>query len=708
MTHPNCHTPLFLAMLACHSVAWAEAENTLASVTVTGAAEDSIEERRSSTTQKTVVSRKEIEALGGLTVGEVMGKLPGIDAGASGSDGNAAMRARGMMRDSVQILVDGERMGVNSRTALSMVGRLPSSELERVEILRGSSAEFGGAAPVTINLVMRKALSKDSLSLKAAAGVRGDKTTGQFTLTKGGGDKQFSWLLPLTLNHHETPSEGDTERQDFASGTRTRWELDHNEGDRGFNEHVSSPRFTWKQGADTFTLWPTVFYGKGESDSDMTRQTYVSPATGTGLAADGRRHDQEENRRLMLRLRGEGEMVLNNAKLSGRMAISKGRQETDSLRDSYSVSNALTTFTENLDREEQEGNVSLRLDQAFGNHLLAGSMEFVSLQREDDQAVSGSATQYQTRERQWTAWVQDEWNLGKGVVLTGGLRGESMRLKVDGTSRDFSRLLPSLAIRWEPGKEWVFRSSLGVGIKTPRLDELTDLPVTNVSANSPLEADRRGNPGLLPERSLNFEAVLERYLDNNTGVLGANVYWRATDDFVERRVALEGARWVDRPQNEGDAIHYGLELDAKMRTDRWGLKGGTSRAHLTLPRSRVKDARLGLTRSARETPTYQFTLGHDQNLASWKGSVGFQVQLFGRVKSDVPGEQWTRTGARTLLELYALKRINANLNLRVNLQNVMGADTEKDEAAWNGTDAWLLGNDNLGTRSLLVSLEGKW
>lgn len=708
MNHSNYRTPLIIALLASHAVAWAESEKTLATVTVTGVAEDAIEEQRSSSTQKTVVSRKEIEALGGLTVGEVMGKLPGIDAGASGSDGNAAMRARGMMRDSVQILVDGERMGVNSRIAMSMVGRLPSSELERVEILRGSSAEFGGAAPVTINLVMRKALSKDSLSLKAAAGMRGDRMTGQFTLTKGGGDKHFSWLLPLTLNHHETPAESDAQRQDFASGTRTRWELDHNEGDRGFDEHVSSPRFTWKQGADSFTLWPTVFYGKGDSENDMTRQSYASPASGSGLAADGGRDDREESRRLILRLRGEGEMALNNAKLSGRMAISKGRQDTDTRRDSFTAGNLLTSVTESLHRDDREGNISLRLDQAYGNHLLAGSVEFVSLQRQDDQTVSGSATLYQTRERQWTAWVQDEWNLGNGVVLTGGLRGESMRLKVDGASRDFSRLLPSLALRWEPGKEWVLRSSLGAGIKTPQLDELTDLPVTSVSANSPLEADRRGNPGLVPERSLNFEAVLERYLDNNTGVLGANVYWRATDDFVERRVTLEGARWVDRPQNEGDAIHYGLELDAKMRTDGWGLKGGTSRAHLTLPRSRVKDARLGLTRSARETPTYQLTLGHDQNLAAWKGSVGFQAQFLGRVKSDVPGEQWAVTGSRTLLDLYALKRINANLNLRLNLQNVLGADTEKDAAAWNGSDAWLLSSENLGARSLMVSLEGKW
>ncbi len=695
---------LCLALLACHAVVWAEPETTLKAVTVTGASDNSVEERRTAATQKTVVERKEIEALGGLTVGEVMGKLPGIEAGASGGDGNAPMRARGMMRDSVQVLVDGERMAGNSRVAMSVVGRLPASELERVEIIRGASAEFGGAAPVTINLVMRKALSQASTSLKVAAGMRGDQAVGQLTLSQGGGDKDFSWLLPLTLNHHETPAQGDSERQDHHAGVRTRWEQDRQESDRAFNEHVTSPRLTWKRGNDSFTLWPTVFYGEGDSAGAMQRRSEAVAAPGD----TGGRLDRETSERLMLRLRGEGELALRDAKLSGRLAVSSGRQDTDTSRDSFTVDGVHSLISESIRREDREASAALRLDKALGNHLLAGSVEWIALQREDDQILAGSRSLFDTRERQWTAWLQDEWNLSPGVVLTGGLRAEVMRLAVDDTHRDFHRLLPSLAVRWEPAKEWVLRSSLGAGLKTPRLEEITDLPVTSVSANSPLEADRRGNPELRPERSLNFEAVLERYLDGNTGVLGANVYWRATDDFVERRVTLEAGRWVERPMNEGDAEHYGLELDAKLRTDAWGLKGGTARAHLTLPRSRVKDARLGLTRPARETPTYLLTLGHDQNMTLWKGSAGFQAQFLGPTKSAVPGEQWTRTDARILLDLYALARLTANLNLRVSMQNLLGADTDRDEEAWRAEDAWSLASHAQGSRGWLLTLEGKW
>lgn len=134
------------ALLAAAFAALAHAEppTTLKEVTVT-ATSQAEGERQAAVTQKTVIDRQEIEALGGLTVGEVIRKLPGIEAGAHSGDGGPSANARGMGRDSVQFLVDGERPSANARYALTTVGRLPSGELERVEILRGASAEHGAA-----------------------------------------------------------------------------------------------------------------------------------------------------------------------------------------------------------------------------------------------------------------------------------------------------------------------------------------------------------------------------------------------------------------------------------------------------------------------------------------------------------------------------------------------------------------------------------
>lgn len=118
-----------LSMLLTPVLAADPASVQLKEVTVT-ATQDALAERHAAVAQKTVIDRQEIEALGGLTIGEVIGKLPGIDAGQHGGDGSPSANARGMGRDAVQILVDGERPAANSRYALTMVGRQPTGELE--------------------------------------------------------------------------------------------------------------------------------------------------------------------------------------------------------------------------------------------------------------------------------------------------------------------------------------------------------------------------------------------------------------------------------------------------------------------------------------------------------------------------------------------------------------------------------------------------
>ena len=110
--------------LAQQSVPAPAQERQVGEVTVRSAS-SAMEHQRNAATQKTIIDRKEIEALGGLTVGELIRKLPGIDAGEHGADGGMNARARGMSRDGVQFLVNGERPTANARFALTEVGRMP-------------------------------------------------------------------------------------------------------------------------------------------------------------------------------------------------------------------------------------------------------------------------------------------------------------------------------------------------------------------------------------------------------------------------------------------------------------------------------------------------------------------------------------------------------------------------------------------------------
>jgi iron complex outermembrane receptor protein len=654
-----------------------------------------VEERKQAATQKIIIDRKEIEQMGALTINDVLGKLPGIDVGTPTSDGTVATRSRGMTRDSVQLVIDGERIPPgHNRMVQGTVGRLPSGELRQIEIVRGSSAEFGGSAPVTVHLILDKPVSKEATDAKIAAGSRGGRPVLQANYTRNGGDKTFAWSLPVTVNHNDSPSSRQVGRAD-SSGVR---QEDYSKGHHASDSISVSPRLTWKSGNDNLTVNPLVFRSWGRGNSEFTRTDLAVPADSYA------RRDEDRLQRSFNRLRATAEALRQGIKYSGRLIVSDSEQDSRTRR----VNQATQALSEDQShRQALDTNAAFRLDWSAGKHVLAANLEHTG-HRSDESLVSTSyaSEAHASWDRQWSAWLQDEWSPVSAVTLTGGLRGEFLRYAVDGAAQAHSRWLPSVAVRWEPVQHWVVRSSLGAGLKPPRLDELTNQPIRSVNANTPLEPDQRGNPNLRPERSVNFEAVVERYLANDAGVFGANVYLRRTDDFTERRVQLEGARWVERPYNEGTARHWGVELDGKLRTDSLGWRGATLRAHLTLPRSRVEDERLGISRAARETPRYVLSFGLDQTLATM--SFGASVQHSARVRTEVPGEQDFETRARTVLNAYVLQKLDARWNLRLSGDNLLGADTRRRQDAFATGASWSLASADKGARTVLLSLEGKW
>lgn len=687
---------LLPAILLVPGAAWGEAAVRLPEVTVT-AGNDALEEQRAAVTQKTVIDRAEIEALGGLTVGEVIRKLPGVEAGEHGADGGLAARARGMTRDAVQFLVNGERPTANARFALTQVGRMPAGELERIEILRGGSAEYGGAAPVTVNLVMRRPVARDSTTLKLAAGQRGTEANGQATVSRGGGEGGFSWLLPVTVNHHGMPVDQTLTRQ-APDGARQR---ETERGDYAIDEFVLSPRLAWKRGADNLTLWPSYYRNAGERATGMVR--------GDGAT----RADREDNGIRILRLRAEGELRVGENKLSGRAAVMEGRRFVDRERAARDAAGIASAWTEAERREDREFSAAARIDRAVDTHFLSAGVDFSRHRRADRQTFAGAvagASRFAGEERQWSLWGQDEWALASDLTLTAGLRGETMAIETDGRARRHGAVDPTVALRWEAAPGWIARASVGGAIRFPKLEELTAVATRAASANTPLEPDRGGNPALRPERIVNLETGLERHLAADAGVLGANVYLRRTTDFVERRTGLEGGRWVERPHNEGDARHWGLELSAKLRGNALPPlpRDASLRLQLTLPRGEVDDARLGQTRAARDMPRHTLSVGYEGTLPAWQAGWGFQWQRNGATKSRVPGELAADARNRTLLDAHLVRRLDASFNLRLSAQNLLRADTRRFATAWDGPAAWRLDSAEAGQRTWLLALEGKW
>jgi iron complex outermembrane receptor protein len=688
-------------------VAAAEESATLQEVTVSAKSTEDAE-RREAGSQKVILGRKDIENMSAMTVGEVMGKLPGIEMTSNGM----GPRARGMSRDSVQIMIDGERQPGGAMAVSGALGRLPSSDIERVEILRGSSAEFGGSSSVTVNLVLKKAVPKRSTEVRVGAGYRGSEPNYQLAWTENGGEGGFAWSLPLSLVWSNSPGQSSVDRQSFVGGGRNLWQQDNEQSRTRLGHHSFAPKLTWKDGLDSLTVAPLYFWGPMDKNSSTALTAYANPVAGNGLATNGSRASVETAMTKLYRVRVDGEKHVGDSKLTMRMGLNRTEKSSDVNRDARDAANVLTNFIENNNSTDREVNTAVRLDMPNGLHLLSVSAEYIKLMRDQSQTFAGgfvSQAAYQAAQREGVVWVQDEWTPETGnLTLTSGLRGESMGLASDGITQQRGALLPSIAVRWEPIERWTLRSSLGAGMKMPKLDEISNASVRAVTANTPVEPDQRGNPNLRAERSINFEAVAERYLAEETGVLGVNVYARSTQDFVERQALLEGARWVDRPYNQGSATHWGVEMDGKLRSDMLGWKGGMLKMHLTLPYSRVDDTRLGAKRMARDTPFYVMSTGIDQGLPSLSSSVGLTLQLSGRSRSVIPGEQYIDTRSRATLDAFWLYKVDKGLNLRLSGQNLLQPDGYRTNHYVQGANEWQTGNTDRTYRTVMFTVEGRW
>jgi iron complex outermembrane receptor protein len=601
-----------------------------------------------------------------------------------------------MSRDSIRVLIDGEKQ---SGGTMGSFTRMPASDIERVEISRGSSAEFGGSSPLTVNIVLKKGVSKASTDMKASLGFREGEHNEQFYWSESGVNGNFSWILPVSLNFARSPVNTFLDRQSL--GSVPSWKQEYTTGISEMGHHAFSPRFTWKSGRDSLTLSSMVFLGPTESNTRTQAFDLINSGSNFTRSAN----ENGDSRTLRVRL--DGEKYFGESKLSGRLTLKNNHNELDVSR----LTSTNLNVVENTKSNENEFNGSTHWDQPIDLHFVSIGAEYIKVSRDDTQAFSGSgASQFNASSQDQVLWLQDVWTPQDSLTFTSGLRMENMQLKSEGNSQQDFALLPSVAVRWQPEEAWVFRSSLGAGMKMPTLNEITATVTRSitVNANTPLDFDSRGNPNLKPERSINFEAVAERYLAQKAGVISANVYVRATTDFTERRLALEGVRWVDRPYNEGDALHYGFELDGKINTDQWGIAGGTAKSHLTLPNARVDDTRLGITRNARDTPKYVLSMGWDQSIPKWQSSMGLSLQLSGRSETDIPGEQKAFTESRALLDAFWLYKLNPQFNLRVSAQNLLDEDMRRQNKYIAPGEEWKLLANDFGYRTVMFSLEGRW
>lgn len=709
----------FMGILSTSALAQPEA--LLAEVGVS-AETDPVDARRHAPTARIVFHREDLEALDAASVAELLRKLPGT--GLFADLDSKQGRRRGADRNLPRILVDGEPMPGGERSPGAAL-RLPVDLIERVEIIRNATAEFPAAGPGgTINLVLRDVPPRATRSARLALGATEGEPSARFEGQYGETEGRFGYLWSGALGHRPVTGGRATDIQEFAGGTPTAWRLE-DDAESGREDSLSlSPRFTWNLGGGQhLVLSPMLLLSDDTRRTDSRRRTFADPVHGTGLAYAGRVHEGDDGRRASGRLSAEWKAQRTAwGELSARLTLQGEREIKDKARREYDAAETLSaTRDERETRSDREIGLTLKSLTPLGEvHLLGAGLEWRGKRVHETRDTRANGVPHapsaesagKQKETRLALWAQDEWRVAEGHLVTAGLRWQAGDLaSTDGLGttlrRDYAALEPSLHYLWQPSPAWNWRASLSLSEKAPGARELSSVVRTSSGDNTSANPDKAGNPVLKPERTLGLEAGFEHFLADQRGSIGFSLLLRRVEDQAQKLTQLEGVRWVERPYNVGEARILGGVVDFKSRLDAWGLPGLTLRGNLG--HSRVSLSGTPAHLGAGEGPRTAANLGFEHELREHRLTLGGNLNHSAELKRENTPEIRQTQRARTQLDLYALKKLDQRLALRLSLHNLTGAGKADDLTEYAGGSPRRLEGDRAdGARSILVSLEGKW
>ncbi|MFG6447596.1 TonB-dependent receptor plug domain-containing protein [Roseateles sp. BYS180W] len=560
--------------------------------------------RRDFVAGKIVISRRSIAASGLGTVQQLLEREPSVTVGAHGRLGLLGLPGY------TQVLVNGKPPDV---------GRSPlDTELmrvERVEIVKGSLAQFGpfGVAG-TINIVTREPDRSVSTSLSLGATLGPALAEAQLNASQTQRTAGSAWTMQHMVSVRRAQEDG---RQSVLSAT----------GQGGALQPTDNAELQRSERRLSLTLSSTLGYRLSQrtrltaSPSVMVWRTPQSiqdthqPAPGALAVPDsttaldqrlstwslplGWRHRTAQGHQVEVDL-SSTRMWLQRQ--STRQWVPQGVQTQDtSSRHAVDVLSAELTPAVGEDHE-------LKLGLKLGHNSRHNRQEArVNDQPDPAWALFGSHTTL--RGHFGSAFVQDEWRITERWAATAGMSTAWRQARHDEgawASRSAYRVRsPSLHVAYKLdalGSQRV-RLSLARSFRAPELDQWRLRPTLHALApcspsgcgtNSADRADTAGNPALRAEQALGVTAGFEHSWGRNS-LVSVDLFSRRMRDVIGDVLSLESVpwatqpRWVIRPDNLGQALTQGLNLDARLslrdvhaRTPKAELRAGA-----TLARSRL-------------------------------------------------------------------------------------------------------------------------
>jgi outer membrane receptor for ferrienterochelin and colicins len=655
---------------------------------------DETDQRRLSTASKLIFGREELDKNGDSTVTEILKRLPGVTLGGRAGRGGE-VRMRGLGGGYTQILLNGERPPGGFS-----LDSVPPDQIERIEIIRGTVAEFSTQAVAgTINVVLREGYtpSQGQTQWRLGDSVESGNHSPRMSVTHSGdaGSLAYSVTTSVFQNDQTDLSTGTSIEANGAGVIqKDRTQVDQSERRRlGMN---ISPRLNFRlNGGNTLTVQPFIVASTNKSSgtTQLTDSVGIAPYSLANNIGDADSHFARLFGNYVYKIDGGG-------RVDAKFGFGNGRSDSDTVRKQFdNASILLRTLTDNSQSEDSNVTFGGKFSSPLGDgHTFALGWD-AELFRRSQQNISlangvprfaSSGDDFDSRTRRLAAFVQDEWDVSKPLSVYFGVRWEGVQVRSESSTvavKNSSSVISPVAHGvWRlptltsSGRDQV-RLSLTKSYRPPTLADLIALP-SFADVNTPTTPDRTGNSQLKPELATGVDLAFEHYFSRG-GQITANVFRRDITNLIRRTVTLQndltgtlGPRWVSQPTNLGRAKTSGIEIEAKTQLSEfiddapaidvrfnysrfWSDVEGIPGPNNRLDNQAKQTANLGLDYRLTSVP---LTLGGGLN---W--TPGYEVQT--------STTQAVRVGVKRQFDFFGAWKFSPSTQLRLSANNISADDS---------------------------------
>lgn len=669
-------------------------------------------DRTESTAPELVYDLSYFQRFEPLTVGDMLKRVPSV-AFLSDVLEYDGVRLRGLDPGYTQILINGEKVPGAGFDRSFFVDRIPAELVERIEIVRSSSADRSGDAIAgTLNIVLRDGYSIDGGYLRTGAlRYDDDVTRGLGGFVWGGEAGPGRLLIGANVQGRRNPKDKFSQRFDAPGGTldNTEVQTDVRSGtDSAFSGSYVLPL---EHGQLDFN----AFYVRTDRLQDEDSLEYRAGIENNANLLTVNDNDIDIDTRnwsfdTKLSLDawgGENTARLGYARFDDEQF--EFEDETEYLRDSnpFPEDDRYTGDREFVDLRDRELSARLAHERLAGDLSWKFGLDYAAKDRDssilaDRNRITipnppaarpslpgvfgpflpppgGLSTIEEDRVDPYLMVSGDagsfEWEAGLRYQHTSTTILDETAAAADRRQeRNDAALLPSLHLRRNLSETDRLSASIARTQRRPNFDFITPALLEAELGDN----DLLGNPELDPEQAWGLDLGYERRLGRE-GVVGVNLFWRDIQDLVEvASTGVEGSEGegtlVLQPRNTGDGTVWGVEFDLSTPLSVLGLPDTGFFLNYSWLDSEIDD--LFGQRRFNDQSEYVLNVGFIHEITSWDASFGFTYRKQGEAYGRIVGEEvTTRYGAD--VEAFIEKRFGEHLALRLTGSNLN--DASKDE-----------------------------